>query len=104
MKRKPTIPATRSVRRGKRTGPDPRGGTGPASVIQRLLLLPGAGIVLVVGTWLGLRDPTAREALADVALPLGMVVGLGDFRVQSRAVRVVLGHETLHRRALRQRH
>src|SRR5690606_40313825 len=44
---------------------------GPATVLRRLLLFPGAGRVLVVPARLGAAlDPAARESLADVRFPL----------------------------------
>ncbi len=67
-----------------------------------LLLLPVAA-VLIPGAGVRFRNPALRKRVLDVALPLGVTVGLGDFGVERVAIAILIRHERLHLRPLRQR-
>src|SRR5690606_17873314 len=71
---------------GKPAGPRARPATPPARV---LLLLPAAVCSLVPPALAGAGHPLPGEGLADLGLPLGVVVGHGDLAVQGLAVAVV---------------
>src|SRR5690606_6927178 len=61
----------------------------------RVLLLLPAAAALVPPAAAGTGHPLPREDLADVAFPLRMAVGDGDFAVDRLAVAVVVGHGLL---------
>src|SRR5690606_38684198 len=81
------------------------GGNGcPVAAAERLLALPGTRAVLIIPAGTRLLDPLPGERVADLAFPLRMAVGDGDFAVDGLAVTVLVGDGGGQRRALGQRH